>query len=354
MNDTELFNLTMIVIACLAIPVAGVFLFMWRRSQRDPRLLIAADERIEPTLATKPIAPKVPPELVGEVVRTVEDFPALPDTMNDDVHYIVRIWQQTAPRPMDEAAFAGLVENLEAHSLERLYSMAAYDAENGKWESPRLDKPYGCYLWGTALANRGGKLASENVAAIKAYATRFAADNDMFVSTPKDSDVLQVIDLLDKFCAEVDQKATVYLANMPGGRAAANMVQSVNELALAEGFVVDRSGDVAYYEDNERLFILRARNGGRLGEEPPSRILSGLKLEMDIPQLSDPAGAFDAMVACARNLAKSLHFSVVNDRTVPITDGDFGEYRRHIVGIRERMDSYGVMAGSTIARTLFS
>ena len=341
--------------AALLFPAfAGLFFFLWRRGHSEPHPVVPEEERVEPTMSgTRPLPPKsAPPPPPAGTIQSADEFPGLPERLNDEIHYIVRLWQDR-PRALDEEAFGRLVESLEEHCLNG-YSLQAFEPQKGKWESPRLGVDYKCYLWNTALANRHGQLTPENVMAIEGHALRFAADNDLFVSMPKREEILANINLLDKFCAEVDQVLSVYLANMPGDRSQSSTVQQICELALAEGFVADSSGELAFYEENQRLFILRARNGGKLGEEPPARVLSGLKLEMDIPHLSEPAAAFDAMVQCANRLSRPLHFSVVDDRGVPISDSDFGAYRDQVVQIREKMDTYGVKAGSTIARTLFS
>jgi len=335
--------------------VAGLFFFLWKRGNSEPQPAVSLeDERLEPVIGggEKVIPPKVPPAPAPEVIVTAESFPKLPETLKEEVHYIVKLWQDSA-KPMDEQAFGELVENLAGHCLGS-GSLLAFEPEKGKWESPRLETEYACYLWITALSNRQGRLDESNIAAIEGYATRFAAERDMFVECPKRAEIVENIELLDRFCEEVDQVLNIYLAGAHGDRGQRNSVQSIRELALAEGLVDDNKGDVACYVENQRLFILRARNGGTLTEEPPTRILRGLKLEMDTPHLSDPAGAFDTMVDLAGRLAKSLHFAVVNDRNVPITDEDFRDYRARIAEIREKMDAYGVVAGSTAARTLFS
>ncbi len=342
-----------ILVAGVSFLVSFYLFIFWRKSRAKPsRPAITDAGRREPVMGgTLPIQP--PPALVKEVIRTEADFPDLPDDFKVDVHYIVKMWQDQ-PKALDDEAFKGLMGHLAGNFLGGEPTFLAYGPDEDKWTLPRLETLYSCYFWSTPLANRSGRLTEDHVRSIEGYVTAFAAKHDFFVSLPRTDETLRNIDLLDNFCSEVDQVIGIYLAAMPGDRSQRNTVQSICELACAEGFVEDRNGDITYFLQNQRLFILKARNGGKLGQEPATRVLAGLKFEMDIPQLSDPASAFDTMVEHAGKLAQSLHFSLVNDKGVPISNEDLKMFREQIVLIREKMDQYGVVAGSTIARTLFN
>lgn len=81
--------------------------------------------------------------------------------------------------------------------------------------------------------------------------------------------------------------------------------------------------------------------------------IEGLTLQMSVPRASNPASAFDAMIAAARELATFLGAALVDQERRPLSEKGIGAIRAQIQGIETRMRAFGVPPGSEAARRLF-
>lgn len=334
----------LLILAAVLFPaVAGLFFYLWRRTEVRP---VVPDDTPGPS-ALGPVIPSREPARTEPRVRQVE----LPAHLTDDTHYVARLWAERA-FSVDESACLRLLEELDAHCLSGHELISA--AGDGVWAVAVPGSPCHQMAWSTPLANREGRLGEAQIAEIGKVLARFAADQDLLVRVPDAAEALARAVDLDRFCAEVDRQIKVFLRGAPGDRAGGNTVRSVCELAIAEGLVEDSSGDIARYEENERLFTVRTREGRNLPGESPTRALSGLRIDMEITHLSDPAAAFGSMVEVARKLMQPLRFSLVNEQGIPLSIGDLEATQADIAEIHAKMDSRGIRPGSPTAKALFS
>lgn len=336
----------LLIVAAILFPaVAGLFFYLWRRNEVRP---VVPDDSPSPGALGPVITP--PGGRKRPEAQAAPQAP-LPEHLKGNVHYIARFTQSHA-FTVDEAARDGLLGALAPHCLSG-QDLIAYSGDGG-WDELEPDKPYHGMAWVTALANRSGRLQEGHIAEIEKTIRNFAAGQDLLVETPDAEGARKNAEDLDQFCREVDCVITVILSGGGGSRSAGNTVRSVRDLAQAEGLVEDTEGDVAYYEENQRLFTVRTREGRSLVKEPETRSLAGLRLGMEVTRLTDPAKAFDTMVGIARKLAQPLQFSLTEEQGIPLSGENLADVRESIDAIRAKMDSRGVRPGSLTALTLFS
>jgi FtsZ-interacting cell division protein ZipA len=82
--------------------------------------------------------------------------------------------------------------------------------------------------------------------------------------------------------------------------------------------------------------------------------IKGLTLLLDVPRVERPAQRFDEMVILARQLAKDLGATVVDDHRVILNDASLAQIREQIVAIENQMLAGDIEPGSARARRLFA
>lgn len=81
--------------------------------------------------------------------------------------------------------------------------------------------------------------------------------------------------------------------------------------------------------------------------------VEGLRLQMNVPRAAQPAEAFDAMIASARELCRFLGATLVDQDRRPLSEQGIRAIRTQIQGIDSRMRAFGIPPGSEAARRLF-
>ena len=75
---------------------------------------------------------------------------------------------------------------------------------------------------------------------------------------------------------------------------------------------------------------------------------------LDVPNVSDPARAFDEMLECAAKVARVFYFKVRDPDGRDIGEDRARELRMLALGVAEDMRAHGVAPGGDVARLLFS
>jgi FtsZ-interacting cell division protein ZipA len=75
---------------------------------------------------------------------------------------------------------------------------------------------------------------------------------------------------------------------------------------------------------------------------------------LDVPRVENPGNQFDQMIHAARELAKELQSSVVDDHRVLLNDSSLARIRTQIAEVEAKMRAQGIVPGSAQARRLFS
>ena len=81
---------------------------------------------------------------------------------------------------------------------------------------------------------------------------------------------------------------------------------------------------------------------------------AGITLLLDVPRVEDPGNQFDQMMHVARELARELQVSVVDDHLVALSDNGLALIRTRIAGVEAKMRDHGITPGSSQALRLFS
>jgi hypothetical protein len=203
---------------------------------------------------------------------------------------------------------------------------------------------------GLQLANRGGPLGEEELERFNQSIADFAASVIAVSQRESPAAAAGRARDLDRFCADADLEVAVNVigqfgANLPVGR--------VKSLALEHGLSETASGElVSFARDGSVEFTVRGVAEAP-GKASPHHY-AGLTFALDLPQVADPAATFADMVQVAGIFADNLTAQLVDDNRKPLTDAGIASLRRSVEGIVNDMESFGVPAGSALARRLFS
>jgi FtsZ-interacting cell division protein ZipA len=171
---------------------------------------------------------------------------------------------------------------------------------------------------------------------------------------PSMADALKQAQLLDEFCAEVDQM--IGLNILPGG----DRLLFGSEIArVAERHGLTLQADGAFHLlDAHGLTLFTLNN---MDNNIPFQHhtltqmrVQGLTLLLDVPRVERPAHRFDEMAVLARELAMDLRAGLVDDHRVSLGDAAIAQIRGQVVAVESRMLAGKIVPGSAQALRLFS
>jgi FtsZ-interacting cell division protein ZipA len=158
---------------------------------------------------------------------------------------------------------------------------------------------------------------------------------------------------LDVFCAEVDQMVGVNLVP-PGDKLipATKIVQA----ATGQGMTLEADGAFHLLDAHgQSMFSLINQNSVPFQRHTLETFsTAGITLLLDVPRVENPGNQFDQMIHAARELAKELQSSVVDDHRVLLNDSSLARIRAKITEVEAKMRAQGIVPGSAQARRLFS
>ena len=212
---------------------------------------------------------------------------------------------------------------------------------------------YSAFRLGMQLADRSGAASAVRLSDFRDLAREIGANLQADLTVPDVEDAVLRAVQLDAFCAEVDQMIGINL--LPNGGitlAASEVAQASGQLGMslqADGafHLLDTRGYTLYSLCNidSTPFQHHTFNHMRV---------KGLTLLLDVPRVEHPANRFDDMVVLARQLAKELGATVVDDHRVILGDTSLAQIREQISAIESRMLAAGIQPGSSQARRLFA
>ena len=283
---------------------------------------------------------------------SLDEFPSMPanDLIREDIFYSAKIFSSTK-HGVDSSMLTDLERKMSEVGLTGQRMMGYYE---GEWGSPQANMSCMFALWSTPLANRSGALDASKLDEIETILRDFSQLSSMTVRFPNRTAIEEAARLLDKFCSKVDLLVSIHACPALGSERENRTADDVCKIARTANFTRNSSGTLTFYEDNQCLFTLKARNGAQILENNSNWEITGLTFMLDVPHVSNPGEAFDIMEAVAGKFAKLLHLELVDENGKPLTREDFEMIRDHIDNIRAEMDKYGVEAGGLLARTLFN
>lgn len=209
---------------------------------------------------------------------------------------------------------------------------------------------YNALKIGLQLVDRQGPVTGEDIDAFCQTIQLFATESEAKVIFPLRLQKIDAANKLDQFCASTDMQVAINL------RADANLsLKNIAHFAETENMVL--SADGAFHRTDENgntLFCLI--NQFNKGVFTPNfldetRLISFV---LDVPRVVNGAEIFDQMCALAVALGDSLGAELVDDNHQILTQDGLAFIRRELIKMQKKMHAKGIVAGSTIARQLYS
>lgn len=225
----------------------------------------------------------------------------------------------------------------------------------GNWEKVIADShvTYSAFRLGLQLANRAGAVSAARLSDFRDLAREIGAHLQAEMTIPEVDEAASRAVQLDAFCAEVDQMIGINL--LPNG----GITMAAGEIArVAEAQGMSLQADGAFHLQNTHGFTLYSLCNV---ESTPFQHhtfnhmrVKGLTLLLDVPRVEKPVHRFDDMLELARDLAKELGATLVDDHHVVLGDASLVQIREQVAAIEARMLSGDIQPGSARARRLFS
>ena len=225
----------------------------------------------------------------------------------------------------------------------------------GNWEKVIAEShvTYSAFRLGLQLANRSGAVGVARLSDFRDLAREIGQQLQAEMKLPDVEAAATCAVQLDAFCAEVDQMIGINLLPNGGITVAAN---EVNQVAQAHGMSLQADG--SFHLPDTRGFTLYSLcnvDAAPFQHHTFNHMrVKGLTLLLDVPRVEKPVQRFDEMVALARDLAKELGATLVDDHRVVLGDSSIAQIREQVASIEARMQSGGIQPGSAQARRLFS
>ncbi len=226
---------------------------------------------------------------------------------------------------------------------------------SGLWERliPESAQTYRAFRVGLQLVDRTGSVSEMRLAGFHDLLKDIAEQLQVEVRLPPLAEAVQRAQELDRFCADVDQMIGINLLTSGDRRLFGTEVASA---AARLGMGLQSDGAFHLLDEyGATLYSLSASNGTPFQHHTlnQSRVES-LTLLLDIPRVNEPVRRFDEMVTLARELAKALRTTMVDDQRVALSDGAIAQIRAQVAVTEDLMLVGHVTPGSAQALRLFS
>lgn len=349
--------------------IAGVYAFNWLQERNHRRRAEAAfDMPRQDVLMDRGPAPSMPAprfEDTGELL--------LPTPAPDEAAPAPR---PSAPRPMrgppepdesiiDCTAFLSADAPFPQSALDELASavtafarpvrLFGNDGSGGAWVQIAEDSGmrYRHLKIALQLADRQGiatRVDLENfVDTITAVAVGIGAAADL----PDIAQSLTQAKDLDDLCADVDIAVGINVVAHAG-----QLFQGTTIRALAEADGLKLLADGLFHSEGApgtTQFTLDNQDTEPFFPETIKALTtSGVTFLLDVPRANGGIAAFDRMVAVARQFAKSLDGTLVDDNRQLLSDTGLDATRRALLAVYATMDERGIAPGGPVALRLFS
>ena len=228
--------------------------------------------------------------------------------------------------------------------------------DDGEWLAAKSDgeggRRFRHWLVALPLADRGGPMTEEKIRMVERETRRFAELRKLHPVFPHTGASLENAKLVDEFCGRVDVEVVLHV----DGTARPSR-GSVEKMLRLQGLEADADsaaaknggGGLVWRRDGEvRFGVFLRRSSVAPGD------VSCAVFRLDVPNVSDPARAFDEMLECALKVARVFFFQVRDPEGGEINEERAKELRLLALGVAEDMRKHGVTPGGDVARLLFS
>ena len=203
------------------------------------------------------------------------------------------------------------------------------------------------------LANRSGAATAPLLEAFVRSVTDVAAALPAALNTPNVIGEAARAEALDRICAELDVQIGITLLKTDSALIAGTRLRGIAEASgfrLANGgrfdWIQEETGSVLYALQNYRSDPFTA-DTLRVSSTPGAVFL------LDVPRVAEPVKVFDQMKLAAKNMAKKLDASLVDDNRRPLDDAAFAAIRDQVRSTAEALREVNIEPGSPRALALF-
>ena len=307
-------------------------------ARKEPQITNAQTSEAEPA------APQGSLELQA---FTPPDLPPPPDDLlAAEMCYTVFVFTQAAAHP---DIFNPLLEQWAKWRLPR-HILLGYNENEKQWRPPQThataaannNEAHSNWLLAVPLADRGGALDESRINQLEASARRFCQSVGARGKFPSVGGSVKNAKLLDVFCNSVDKVVEMHLAGSPSPERAAEAAK-ICGLVQADG----KDLKYAFRQNSETLFSMTVLTRAR-GE------VRRVVFDLDAPNVSNPAQAFDAMIMRLKRTASMLKLNITDPGGEPVGEERMAEMRKQLTVLSAEMKKFGVPPGGSVARLLFS
>lgn len=224
-----------------------------------------------------------------------------------------------------------------------------------QWEKIAADSLtyYSKFHVALQLVDRGGVIAMERLNAFCELVQGIADEIHADMSFPDIPVTHRNAQVLDAFCAEVDQLVGVNL--LPQADRPFN-AGKIAQIASVQGMKLEADGAFHLHNADGHSVITLVNQDARPFQPHTLAHFAtpGITLLLDVPRVENPADSFDLLVQIAKSFASSLDANLVDDHRVQLTDAALAHTRAQIAEVETKMRAYNLAPGSEQARRLFS
>lgn len=225
----------------------------------------------------------------------------------------------------------------------------------GHWERliPESHPSYSAFKIGLQLADRSGAVSEVRLTEFHDILQEVASQIQSEIVLPSLPETLQRANELDEFCAGVDQMIGL---NILAGSDRLLFGSEIAKVAEHHGLLLQADGTFHLLGTHGRtVFTLGSMDGTLFQHHTLTQTrVQGLTLLLDVPRVEQPAQRFDEMAALARELAKELRATLVDDHRVALGEVAIGQIREQVAVLERRMLEGKIVPGSAQALRLFA
>jgi len=224
-----------------------------------------------------------------------------------------------------------------------------------KWERAIAEGQtlYARFRIALQLVDRGGMVSAAKLADFRDLVLGVAKHIKADTTVPDLDEMHRHAVELDAFCAEVDQMVGINLVphgerSLPGSK--------ISQAAAMQGMTLESDGAFHLLNSHGHSQFSLINQDSKPFQHLTLETFStgGITLLLDVPRVEDPGNQFDQMMHVARELARELQVSVVDDHRLALSDNGLALIRARIAGVEAKMRDHGITPGSSQALRLFS
>lgn len=202
---------------------------------------------------------------------------------------------------------------------------------------------------GLQTVDRNGAISYQELEKFSQEVTEFAAQVIGHVAMPSLKNQLAISEALDHFCEEVDVLINIHIVfDKPIAGASLYRLLIAAKLSLESDGIFHRLS-----EEGETLYTISDDNVSFDKDHLSLIQINTLTLLFDVPHIKGGIDRFDEGLYLAKNIAKQLDGSLVDDNQHLLTESGITKIREQLMQIYQQMQDQGIDPGSALSNRLF-